>query len=70
MGGLRETTYVPTTTSGFEDDYDNYKVYDGNVARKNNHKMGTIREEAEEHKSCGGGSDTGYFSNEEFNGRE
>lgn len=67
--GTRETMYVPTT--GFEDDYDNYKVeYDNGGKRKQ--KMGTIREEAEEHKSGGGGSDTGYFSHEEgdFNSRD
>lgn len=69
-GGLRETTYVPTTTSGFEDDYDNYKVHDNGGVVKNKIKMGTIREEAEEQKSGGGGSDTGYFSHEEFNSRE
>jgi hypothetical protein len=70
-GGLRETTYVPTATTGFEDDYDGYQVQYDNGGKKKNNKMGTIREEAEENKS-GGGSDTGYFSHEEgdFNSRD
>jgi hypothetical protein len=75
---LRETTFVPTTDDGFEDDYDNYRVeynnYHGGAGKaKKNVKMGTIREEAEEeHKSIEGCSDTGYFSHEEgdFNSRD
>ena len=62
-GGLRETTYVPTSTAtGFEDDEeddDGFRVYD-NKARKN--KMVTIREEVDEEHKSDNGSDTGYFS--------
>ena len=69
--GMRETCFVPTyeetkIQNAKEDEF--FYVHHDRESSPFNNKMRTIKEEEEGHYS--GGSDTGYFSNEEgFNDR-